>query len=84
MPRTNRGQGLIGERPRFFLVPRVPLGTGSWRLCRQTKASMRAKAYALEDGARREIGRFAGAALVSAPPFEAMSINLDDLSAPTA
>jgi Uma2 family endonuclease len=42
------------------------------------------EAYALDGGAWREIGRFAGAAEVSVPPFEAVTINLDDLWAPTA
>ena len=41
------------------------------------------EAYALEDGAWREIGRFTGAALVSVAPFEAVSLNLEDLWAPT-
>ncbi len=39
--------------------------------------------YALEDGAWREIGRFASAAPVSVAPFEAVTIRLDDLWAPT-
>ena len=42
------------------------------------------EAYALEGGAWRELGRFAGAALVSVAPFEAVTIRLDDLWAPTA
>ena len=42
------------------------------------------EAYALDGGAWREIGRFAGAALVSVAPFEAVVINLGDLWAPTA
>ena len=42
------------------------------------------EAYVLEVGTWREIGRFAGAALVSVAPFDAVSINLDDLWAPTA
>ena len=42
------------------------------------------EAYALEGGASREIGRYAGAALVSVAPFAAVTINLDDLWAPTA
>jgi Uma2 family endonuclease len=42
------------------------------------------EAYALEGGAWREIGRYAGAALVSVAPFAAVTINLDDLWAPTA
>ena len=37
----------------------------------------------LEDGAWREIGRFAGAAPVSVAPFEAVTIRPDDLWAPT-
>lgn len=41
------------------------------------------EAYALEDGAWRRIGRFAGGARVSVPPFEAVTIHLDDLWAPT-
>ncbi|WP_295580924.1 hypothetical protein [uncultured Lamprocystis sp.] len=41
------------------------------------------EADALEDGVWREIGRFAGAAAVSAAPFEAVTIRLDDLWAPT-
>ena len=41
------------------------------------------EAYALEEGAWREIGRFTGAALVSVAPFEAVSLNLEDLWAPT-
>jgi len=42
------------------------------------------EAYALDSGTWREIGRFAGAAEVSVAPFEAVTINLDDLWAPTA
>jgi Uma2 family endonuclease len=42
------------------------------------------EAYALDGGAWREIGRFAGAALVSVAPFEAVAINLGDPWAPTA
>jgi Uma2 family endonuclease len=42
------------------------------------------EAYALDGGAWREIGRFAGVAEVSVAPFEAVTINLDDLWAPTA
>jgi Uma2 family endonuclease len=41
------------------------------------------EAYALEGSAWREIGRFAGAAPVSVAPFEAVTIRLDDLWAPT-
>jgi Uma2 family endonuclease len=41
------------------------------------------EAYALEGGAWREIGRFAGGARVSVAPFEAVTISLDDLWAPT-
>ena len=41
------------------------------------------EAYALEGGAWREIGRFAGAAPVSVAPFAAVTIRLDDLWAPT-
>lgn len=41
------------------------------------------EAYALEGDAWREIGRFAGGPRVSLPPFEAVTINLDDLWAPT-
>ncbi len=41
------------------------------------------EAYALQRGAWREIGRFAGGARVSVAPFEAVSIGLDDLWAPT-
>jgi Uma2 family endonuclease len=41
------------------------------------------EAYALTDGTWREIGRFAGAARVSVPPFAAAEIALDDLWAPT-
>jgi Uma2 family endonuclease len=39
--------------------------------------------YALEDSAWREIGRFAGGARVSVAPFEAVTIGLDELWAPT-
>jgi Uma2 family endonuclease len=42
------------------------------------------EAYALNAGAWREIGRFAGSELVSVAPFDAVTINLDDLWAPTA
>jgi Uma2 family endonuclease len=42
------------------------------------------EAYALEGGAWREIGRFAGAALVCVAPFAAVTIDLGDLWAPTA
>ena len=42
------------------------------------------EAYALEAGAWREIGRFAGAAQVSVAPFDAVTINLADLWAPSA
>jgi len=42
------------------------------------------EAYALDGGAWRELGRFAGATEVSVAPFEAVAINLDDLWAPTA
>jgi len=41
------------------------------------------EAYALEGAAWREMGRFAGGARVSLPPFEAVTITLDDLWAPT-
>jgi hypothetical protein len=41
------------------------------------------EAYALEGAAWREIGRFAGTALVAVAPFETVSINLADLWAPT-
>ena len=41
------------------------------------------EAYALEGGAWRDIGRFAGGALVSVPPFEAVEIALLNLWAPT-
>ena len=47
------------------------------------RAAHTLEAYALEDDAWREIGRFAGGALVSIAPFEAVSIRLDDLWAPT-
>jgi hypothetical protein len=40
------------------------------------------EAYALEGGAWREIGRFAGGARVSVAPFEAVTINLDGMWAP--
>ncbi|MGV0950937.1 MAG: Uma2 family endonuclease [Azonexus sp.] len=42
------------------------------------------EAYALEADAWVEIGRFAGAASVSVAPFAAVTINLEDLWAPTA
>ena len=42
------------------------------------------EAYALDGGVWREIGRFAGAAPVSVAPFDAVTINLGDLWAPTA
>lgn len=41
------------------------------------------EAYALEHGAWRDLGRFAGAARVAVAPFEAVTIQLDDLWAPT-
>ena len=41
------------------------------------------EAYALEGGDWREIGRFAGGAQVSVAPFDAVTIALDDLWAPT-
>ena len=41
------------------------------------------EAYVLEGDAWREIGRFASCARVSLPPFEAVTINLDDLWALT-
>jgi hypothetical protein len=41
-------------------------------------------AYALEAGAWREIGRFAGSERVSVAPFDAVTINLADLWALTA
>jgi Uma2 family endonuclease len=41
------------------------------------------EAYVLEGGAWREIGRFAGEAPVSVAPFDAVTINLDDLWAHT-
>jgi Uma2 family endonuclease len=41
------------------------------------------EAYTLEGDAWREIGRFAGGARVSVAPFEAVTISLDDLWAPT-
>ena len=40
------------------------------------------EAYALENGAWQEIGRFADAAAVSVAPFAAVTIRLDDLWAP--
>ncbi len=42
------------------------------------------EAYAREAGAWHEIGRFAGAAQVSVAPFDAVTINLADLWAPSA
>jgi Uma2 family endonuclease len=42
------------------------------------------EAYALEAGVWREIGRFAGSERVSVAPFDAVTINLADLWAPTA
>ena len=42
------------------------------------------EAYALDGGAWREIGRFTDAAPVSVAPFDAVTINLGDLWAPTA
>jgi Uma2 family endonuclease len=42
------------------------------------------EAYALEAGAWREIGRFAGAAQVSVAPFDAITINLGSLWGPPA
>ncbi|HYN78734.1 MAG TPA: Uma2 family endonuclease [Lamprocystis sp. (in: g-proteobacteria)] len=42
------------------------------------------EAYALEGGTWREIGRFAGASRVSVAPFDAVTIDLGDLWAPTA
>ena len=41
------------------------------------------EAYALEGGAWREIGRYAGGACVSVAPFEAVTIQLEDLWALT-
>ena len=41
------------------------------------------EAYVLEGGAWRELGRFAGGTLVSLPPFEAVTIRLEDLWALT-
>ena len=41
------------------------------------------EAYALAGDAWQEIGRFAGGARVSLPPFEAVTIHLDDLWALT-
>lgn len=41
------------------------------------------EAYALDGDAWREIGRYAGSARVSLPPFEAISIDLEALWAPT-
>jgi len=41
------------------------------------------EAYALEAGAWVEIGRFTGAAAVAVAPFAAVTINLEDLWAPT-
>ncbi len=41
------------------------------------------EAYALEAGAWRELARFAGGAQVTVAPFEAVSIGLDALWAPT-
>jgi Uma2 family endonuclease len=42
------------------------------------------EAYALDAGAWREIGHFAGSERVSVAPFDAVTINLADLWAPTA
>ena len=42
------------------------------------------EAFVLEGGAWREIGRYAGGALVSVAPFAVVTINLDDLWVPTA
>jgi Uma2 family endonuclease len=42
------------------------------------------EAYALQAGAWRELGRFAGAAQVSVAPFDAVTIKLDDLWVSTA
>jgi hypothetical protein len=42
------------------------------------------EAYALDAGAWREIGRFAGTERVAVAPFGAVTINLADLWAPTA
>jgi len=41
------------------------------------------EAYALDAGAWREVGRFAGSERVSVAPFDAVAINLADLWAPT-
>ncbi|NCC35988.1 MAG: Uma2 family endonuclease [Chloroflexia bacterium] len=41
------------------------------------------EAYALNGDAWRQIGQFAGAARVSVAPFDAVTISLDDLWAPT-
>jgi hypothetical protein len=41
------------------------------------------EAYALEGGDWREIGRFAGGVQVSVAPFDAVTIALNDLWAPT-
>jgi Uma2 family endonuclease len=41
------------------------------------------EAYALDGGHWREIARFAGGVKVAMPPFEAVTIRLDDLWAPT-
>ena len=41
------------------------------------------EAYALEGGARREIGRFADAAPVSVAAYDAVTIRLNELWAPT-
>jgi Uma2 family endonuclease len=41
------------------------------------------EAYALDAGAWREIGRFAGSERVSVAPFDAVAINLGDLWMPT-
>ena len=42
------------------------------------------EAYALDAGAWREIGRFSGSERVAVAPFDAVTISLADLWAPTA
>jgi Uma2 family endonuclease len=53
----------------------------AWLIDPQARAL---EAQALDAGAWREIGRFSGTERVAVAPFDAVTINLADLWAPTA
>lgn len=70
--RPNRDRTRRRDSPRHVRIPEDPPDT-----------LQQLEAYALEGGDWREIGRLAGGAQVSVAPFDAVTIALNDLWAPT-